>query len=791
MPSPEPSATPAGFEPRRPALLAWLVFTVLMLALCWPAFTGKFLGGPHSDQYVAGYAFRLFGAEQFLATGSIPQWNPYMFGGLPFVAASHGDIFYPTAWLRWFLPVGMAMSLGFAIHLVLAGGFAYALMRALRCGWIGAVVGGVAYQLSGILASMVLPGHDGKLFVSALAPLLLLALLRGIRDGRLWGFGLAALTVGLSLLTPHPQMTYYLLVAAGIWTLYLVFGERDRTTALSRPVALGLAAGAVVLGAGIAAIFLFPFFGYFPYSPRAVGDSASSWEYATSYALNLEEIFGTFLPQFNGMVESYWGTNFVKTHSEYLGATVLVFAAFGIAARRRQRALLALAGVALLFLLVALGGDTPFYRLWYELMPMMKKVRAPGMAFFLVALPVCAFAAFGADRLVRREVSARAVMIGFGVFAALGLLALVGGLQPFAEGLADPRMLDRAVANAGALRGGGLRLLVVALAGGAVAWGIVTGRLIRGAAAIALIVVVAADMISVDRRFFEWGDTAQLFADDPVTTYLAAQPRPFRILDLPGQGVYPGSWLMTHGIANVFGYHGNEIRFYDEVWGGKNAWQYLNSANLWNLWAIRYLTLPQEQAIPGFHKVLGPVQSTPGAPAYLYERDTLPVYARVVPGALKVRDDQLIPTVLDPNLPLDRVLIYAESTSVAPVPLRAVPAASPVVARVAEWAPGSMRIVLDGRDTRATYLLVAENWYPDWHATVDGKEARVHRANHAMISVELPPNAAEVSLRFASSAQATGKLVSILALLATLAAIAVPLWRERRTARDPGMAARA
>jgi len=245
---------------------------------------------------------------------------------------------------------------------------------------------------------------------------------------------------------------------------------------------------------------------------------------------------------------------------------------------------------------------------------------------------------------------------------------------------------------------------------------------------------------------------------------------------------------MTHDVANTFGYHGNEIRFYDEVWGGKNVWQYINSANLWNLWAIRYVTLPQEQAIPGFHKVLGPVQSTPGAPAYLYERDTLPVYARVVPGALKVPDDQSVPTVLDPNLPLDRVLILAESTSVAPVPLRSVPAASPAVARVTDWAPGRMRIALEGRDSRPTYLLVAENWYPDWHATVDGKEARVHRANHAMLSVELPPNAGEVSLTFASAAQATGKLISILALVLTLAAIGVPLWRERRGARAPGVA---
>ena len=85
---------------------------------------------------MAGYSFRLYGAEMFRQTGSIPQWNPYLFGGLPFIAAMHGDIFYPTAWLRWVLPMDTAMNLGFAIHLVLAGFAMYLLLRALRVdGW--------------------------------------------------------------------------------------------------------------------------------------------------------------------------------------------------------------------------------------------------------------------------------------------------------------------------------------------------------------------------------------------------------------------------------------------------------------------------------------------------------------------------------------------------------------------------------------------------------------------------------------------------------------------------------
>ena len=78
---------------------------------------------------------------------SIPQWNPYLLGGLPYIAAQHGDIFYPTAWLRWVLPVDLAMSLGFAIHLVIAGFTMYLLLRALRV-----VLGGRGHRRAGLRA---------------------------------------------------------------------------------------------------------------------------------------------------------------------------------------------------------------------------------------------------------------------------------------------------------------------------------------------------------------------------------------------------------------------------------------------------------------------------------------------------------------------------------------------------------------------------------------------------------------------------------------------------------------
>ncbi len=740
---------------------------------------GGFLLG--DDQYVAGYSFRLYGAELFRETGHIPQWNPYLFGGMPFIAAMHGDIFYPTAWLRWFLPVDTAMNLGFGLHLVLAGFAMYLLLRSLGTSWAAGVVGGVAYELTGIVASLVKPGHDGKLFVSALAPLAFLALVRAVRDRSPGGYALLALVVGLGLLSPHYQMTYYLLVASGLWTLYLAFLAPDRPPRRDGAVMVALALGAVLLGLMLAAVQALPFLSYIPFSPRGEGGGSGGWEYAVSYSLPPEELFTTILPQFNGVLESYWGRNFFKLHTEYLGAAVVPLAVIGLGDRSRTRLIRALAGIAILFLLVALGGHTPFYTLWYDVMPMMKKVRAPGMAFFLVALPVAIWAGLGADRLLRGEATAKTLAVPVGVLGGIALLGVLGVLGSVGTLFASEQQAAKLVANAPELRTGAARLLVFTALAGAAYWAVGMGRVRGWAAAGVLAAVVVADLWSVDRRFFEFKPpAAELFADDPITTRLKQEPKPYRVLDA---GVYQGSVLMAYSVQSVLGYHGNEVRYYDDLLGGKNVWRNIGNPNLHDLLAVRFLLLPDTQSVPGFHRILEPTPTAHGQVGVLYQRDTAPPYVRVLPAAAKLPEDQLVPTVIDPRFPVDGVVVFPESASVSPAQIRGGgPDTTSVRARLAEWRPGSMRVTLTGSDPATRYLLVSETWYKDWHARVDGRPAPVLRGDDALITVALPPGAHEVTLDFDSPEYARGKVISLVALLAIVGLGAWTFLRRRRLA---------
>ncbi len=769
----------SSFEPRAPHLVAAAVCIAAALLLLWPLLTGQIMfGGGRSDMFIAGYSFRLFGAETFKATGTIPQWNPFLFGGLPYIAAMHGDIFYPTAWLRWIMPVDLAITWGMAVHFVLAGWFTYRFARALGLGWGASVAAGVAYELSGIVASQMSPGHDGKLFVSALTPLSFWVLLHAIRGQRLWAYGAFAFTVALIILG-HYHMAYFLLLALGLWALYLAFWDSERAPGSKPLVALGLSAVAVVVGLGITALQVMPFFEYIPYSPRAEGGPNTGWEFATSYAFPPSEIFTTILPQFNGVLDKYWGSNPLKFHTEYMGFLPLALAALALGDKSRRRLVVAFGIGATVFLFFSFGGHTPFYRPFFELLPLLNKIRAMGMVFYLVAFPVSILAAIGLERVLTRAVPSRTVLFVAGGFALFALLGSVGALQGLTESMALTERYESVMANAADLRAGSLRLLVFVVLGGAALWAAASGRLQGAAAVAAIVVVMAIDLWSIDRIFYQFSPRADvLFADDAVTTYLQKTKPPYRAIDAGNS--YGQSILMKYRIPVVNGYHGFSLRTYNELGGEREGWRNIGSPNLLDLLAVRFVILPDSQPLPGFHRVVDPTPTAFGTTASLYERDTVPAYARVVLGAAKVPEDQVVPTVIDPRFPVNGAILLPD-TSTAQVPQAQPP--FPVAstrAEVTEWAPGRMKITLSGAEPTASHLLVSENWYPDWHATVDGKAGTVRRADHTLISVDLPAGAREVELVFDSPTYATGKMISLAALLVALLMTFVPMVMARR-----------
>jgi len=239
---------------------------------------------------------------------------------------------------------------------------------------------------------------------------------------------------------------------------------------------------------------------------------------------------------------------------------------------------------------------------------------------------------------------------------------------------------------------------------------------------------------------------------------------------------------MAFDIPEVFGYHGNELRYYDDLWGGKNEWRNLGVLPLWDLWAVRYAILPAGtqtlDSIPGFRRVLDSVTIFDGSSVNLFERTAPAPYARVVAGAVKTDSATIISTLLDPRMDFSRIVLFTNDQPVAPEPLKAMPAPSPSRAAVTAWQPGRMTVTLDPVPPQPSYLLIAENWYPDWQATADGRPAEVLRGDYTLITVALPAGAKVVELAFRSKLYEAGRTVTVgslgVLLLALLAAVILP-----------------
>ena len=816
--------------PAHPRTVAAIIYAVATLLLAYPALAGKFLINARSDQYLAGYAFRDFAAQSLKSGHGFPQWNPFIQGGMPYIAAMHGDIFYPTFLLRWILPTDVAMTWEFIIHLFLCGFFTFLFLRAWRFGFWPSLIGGLAYMLGGSIAGYASPGHDGKLFVGALTPAGLLLVTHAVRDGRRWAWGAFAFTVGMTFLTPHPQLFQYFLILSGCYALYVAFADLPGRGKLPRDVAIrriAFALGCVVIGILIGAVQFWPgLLEYKPWSPRAGGHD---WIAATSFSFPIEETLNWYWPQFSGMLDEYWGRNQFHLHSDYFGVVVLMLAgaAFGMTERVSFRRFWI--GVFLVSLLWAFGGFTPFYHL-VMLIPYTKYLRAPSTMIYLTAFSTATLAAIGVERIIAGRVGVRYALGWIGAAAVFGVLMSVGGYTAFANAVASSMASDvpenmrsqavqyfmsRAEPNAGAAIAGVWRSFLFAALAGAVLWAVANGRIALRAAIYSLAALVAIDLWSIERNYWIFSPRASvLFATDPaieaIKADIAKTGQPGRVINrLLGQDVaielgrpdraFTGDKLMVQGLRIPKGYHGNELGMYQDLLGPDTALTDLRS-EFWKHENVRYwysnldtASMAKISAQLGgqpFALLAGPTRSAAGSTVYAYKLPGDNPLAWVTSGMTKAPQNLAAATVLDPRFDQRTVAIVDTSaTSIQAGPIQTLPPAATIGVRVTNYAPGAIDLTLDAPSVAGQALVVSENYFPGWSATADGKPATVALMDYNLIGVALPAGTKNVSIRFIDAAYEKGKVVTWIALL-----LSIVLWiggwlaDRRRAAPAPAAA---
>ena len=184
--------------------------------------------------------------------------------------------------------------------------------------------------------------------------------------------------------------------------------------------------------------------------------------------------------------------------------------------------------------------------------------------------------------------------------------------------------------------------------------------------------------------------------------------------------------------------------------------------------------------LQGAKLVAGPVRDAAGTTVYLYRLPGDNPVAWVTPVSVKVGDDRALATVTDARFDPLVAAIYDTTAPVTGKQVDQTPAPLGIGVTTVRYDPGHMTFRLDRPAPDGASLIVSENYYPGWQATVDGKAVPLGRADYTLIGVPLPAGATTVDVEFHNPVFGWSATLTLVGMIGAFAWWIVALASERR-----------
>ncbi|MEZ4767828.1 MAG: glycosyltransferase family 39 protein [Caldilineales bacterium] len=769
-------------------LAALLGFVALIALFYAPVLLGRhtFSAGDFTDHF---FPFSLFLRSELLA-GRLPLWNPFTYGGHPFLADIQAGVFYPInlLFLAISAPFGSdAARLYFLqiealVQIVLAGFFTYLLVNALTGRRLASFLAGGVFALSGYMTGYPVL-QLAILRVAMWLPLVLWMLLHAFGQPRRWRWWIAAaLVYAVAFLAGHPQTFLHVSYAILAWIALLAFRElRNRPPELA-PAAYLLRIGVFyLLCAGLIAAQLLPSLEFMRLSVRASADYAfvsGGFPLADTWQVLLPYLVSPYSPLFVGIAA--------------LGLVALAIvqavaapasASRGPAVRSAGEFRLFVAFFVLLALvawLVSYGRNAFLYPVFYRLLPGWNLFQGQERAAYLVAFGLSILAGYGGAALV--AVSSRQRRLTALVYAALVLIGIAAFLLRYRQAAwtgASPAQVQQ-----GALAALGVVVLFVVLL-----WpdGLARWRL-------ALVtVLVLAELLLTNRGVNSDAVSLAQQAALPAGALAVRQA----VEEQGSVGFTAGSLTYGGPPGRVF----NEHRIFEDygmragvedLWGSSPLRLSRTAAllegfpqdRLWQLMGVQQVL----NSLPALYQpaeMLGEFQTADGS-SYLHRLTQPSPRAWVVQTVERMADDAALPLLGDARFDpaatalLPPVTDAAGHSEVAGEGLLALPGQNTVTLQ--QVAPG--RLHIDVQSEHGGLLVISENWMPGWRATVrqspdqTAAQAPVARVDVALLGVPIAAGQSIIDLEYRPESVGYGIAISIATLI--LLALAFALVRLRR-----------
>ncbi len=754
---------------------------------------GKTFVSPDTTQPVG---FVRMGEQSLWKDHVYPLWNPFVFLGMPsFASGAYNPLIYPPDW-----PLALVAKViplpdmtWMLIYYFLGGLFMFLLARELGARPEGALLAGTAFIYAPNLVAVGSHGHGSQLVDSAYLPLMLWLAVRWLRKGRLADLSWLALAGGFQLLRGHVQICFYTWLAVALyavveWVAALAKRREALPALTARAVAIGVAAG---LAFGLAGFYNLPLRDYARYSIRGGGEGGGTGlAYATAWSFAPYELPSILVPGWVGFGgATYWGgMPFTDYPNAYLGVVAVLLAVPAFLSNGAPRIFALL--LAALALVVAFGSHSPVYGFLYDHLPLFNKFRIPVMIVILLQVAAALATAWGWSAILPGpegaaggESKVRARRVGRLVIVLAGVLAVALVVGVMGQSAWRAGYVNMAVAHKSALvlgtgagasgysaeaagmayqdfvSGLGYACLLGLLALG-VAWFARRGRLAAPVATGLVLALLLLELWPVSARVMgpTVGDLAQRSMDvgrDDVVDFLekAGAPGTFRVF---AADEFQSNRYAGFGIATLGGYHAAKPRLFQDFLDRRLVynydWQWLLN--------VRYIVMRYPmQTLPPFLREVYRGTDVVYEDVAAMPRATLVGAYRVVKPAAAVFESVSV----EPDM--DKVTFLEEDPHLKLGPVEG--------GRVRLVSYRLNDVTLDVDTPGPALLRLADLWYPDWTARVDGAPVPILKADYLLRAVPVPAGRHRVVFRFESGAVRTGMLVSLLSLAVVLAGLAL------------------
>lgn len=661
------------------------------------------------SQFLHPYA--IFAAREIRA-GRFPLWNPYAFAGVPFFAHPHSAVLFPLTALGYVLPLTTALTLAAALKLAAAGVAMYWCLRGLSLARAGALVGALAFQLSGPMVGWLLwPFSSTMIFL----PLLfgLAERLRGAPGTR--PVAMIAVTVALDLVAGYPQGAFQDVVAATAWTLM-------RAAGAGAPMALLLRwTGGVTLGAALAAIQIVPFLEYL----RESAILAYRAQWTPTVTVPFRATLTALMPYFFGRGAEYVGDWHLSIVLVFVGVGPLVLLPIAVIAGRRRPEARFFIGLALVAAAVSYGMPIVSDVAALPVMSLMRNLQLAHLAVFAV----CALAAIAIEETSRTGAArwtAAAVKVWAIVLVWIGLAAVISLDESRQAKLWPHYAWFVATLTAASI------IVLVRLRAGA-------GR----RSAVALVVVQAVSALPFVMTYNPVIEAHRFYPTPPLLTRLQSATRDWSRVTLAG------SVGTVYRLFEAQGFDAMTPRRIEDIVGAIGSGRAVGMGFLDNplavhgdepLSPIKVVRSPAFDLLGVRYVVVGPRDPSPrpglvldyeGPEARVWRNDAALPRAFVVFNGRCVDDRAGLRLIREGRLRFRDEVLLADCDR----PRMTGPSGtgSATIERYAATAV-TIAVTMDVPG----YLVLTDTWFPGWRARLDGGDVPIVRADHAFRAVWLP-----------------------------------------------------